>query len=263
MVGAGAIGLLALPATAATPTVTYDGSCGVLSATSRPDKSSLSTQKSAGEQTANVLVVNDLNAPATPYADGRPVTWSDGSKVVIDKGESQAIPFAAGPVELTLVPNCSVLGILDANLSKKYSATEISVLAAPAGNSNTGAPANPGSGSGDSNTSSGKAGSKPDTGSRPDSVRDPVARGAVPPAGSDAGKPSADKPSDDSGAVGAPADNGSNGSKHDAVGPMVRTNNSGGLGTTTLALIAAVCLLGVGAAALRTIVVARAARASY
>ncbi len=263
VVGAGAIGLLALPATAAVPTVTFDGGCGLLSTSpsSSPDKDSLSTQATS-DGPAKVLVVNDLGTSATPFANGKAMTWSDGQKVVIGKGASLEVPFASGPVDLTLVPNCG--GLL--TLSNKTEATKVSVLAAPpASDPNDGTDPGSGSGgtgSGGSNSGSGTTGSQPNAGSRPDSIHDPVARGAVPPAGDGA---EANDPSDDSGAVGAPADdNGTGGdSKNDAVGPMVRTNNTRGPGTTTLALIAAICLLGVGVAALRTIVVARAARASF
>src|SRR5690606_13319379 len=119
VVAAGAISLLSVPATAGTPTITYDGHCGLLatSSSSEPDKSSVTTQ-AASNGRAEVTVVNNTGRPATPFANGEAMTWSDGQKVVIGDGQSLNGPFASGPVELTLVPKCN--GLL--TLSKKHEA---------------------------------------------------------------------------------------------------------------------------------------------
>ncbi|MGH3727566.1 MAG: hypothetical protein ACRDTU_02310 [Micromonosporaceae bacterium] len=237
------------------PTIAYDGGCGLLntSSSSEPDKGSVTTQESSSGQ-AKVTVVNDLGTAATPFANGKAVTWSDGQKVVIQDGQSLNVPFASGPVELTLVPRCN--GLL--TLGSRHEAARVNVQEAPeAPRSNPDQPADkPGSGDG-------TRGENPDAGDRPDAPRDPVADGAVPPEGDEGsvGPEDGTSPED---SVGAPAegdaDNKADGDNEAA--PMVPTNHNRGPGTTTLALIAVVCLLGVGVAALRTIVVARTARVS-
>ncbi|MGH3660669.1 MAG: hypothetical protein ACRDT8_03335 [Micromonosporaceae bacterium] len=256
MVSAGAIALVAVPASAGTPTVTFEGGCTLLAAKSNPDRTALTTQKtSAIDKTAEVNVVNNLNTAATPYVDGKPVKHSNGETVVVSKGGSATLPFRSGPAELIMVPNCGLLGI-DTSLNKEYDDVSIAVReAAPESAPNRG-------GSGSQPDEAPVA--KPDTGNRPDApAKDPVAKGAVPPdAAKDKGKTDTEEgaKSDEPGKTGADAappvagdDSNDNSDKKDSVA-YVPANHNRGSGTMTLTLVAVICLLGVAVAALRTVV---------
>ena len=266
VVGAAAIGLLSVPATASVPTVEFTGGCGLLATTSssEPDKASVTTQKTSSG-TAQVQIVNKINArAATVFANGQPVRDADGDKVVVSKGGSVTLPFSAGPVEIQMVPDC---GLSLLTLSAKHEAVTVQVQEAPqqpSGDQGARKPAdNPGSGS---QGGSGSPGKQPDAGDRPQAPQDPAAKGAVPPA-EDNPSPGSDE---DEAAVGdsieAPVETESEAETEAesdaAAAPMLPTNHSRGGATTTLALVAVVCLLGVAAAALRTIVMSRAARVS-
>lgn len=255
VVGVGSLGLLAAPAIAATPTVTYTGGCGLAASTSEPSDDAVSTPKTDG--TGDVIVVNDLGASATPYANGNAVKDSSGKAVVIKDGSEAKLGFASGPVELTLVPVC----LLD--LSKQHEAATITVTdpAPPADEPGDQPGEQPGGGNPGTDPDDGDAApGQPNAGDRPLDNRAPVARGAVPPEGSD-GRVGSDEGDTNDDAVAPPASGDDTyADNKDSVNPIVKSNDTRGPGTTTLALIAAVCLLGVGVAALRTIVMGRATR---
>lgn len=264
VVSAGAITMLALPANAATPNVTFDGRCSTLASKSAPDQDEVRTQlSSASDKTAEVMVTNHLGTSATPYVDGQPVKGA-----VLEDGESATLWFASGSSKVTMVPKCGLLGINTALLSKDHDAATVAVAQAPKESTQDGSGQQPGSGSGsDSGSRSGSdstAGEESNAGSRPDAPKDPVARGARPPKDMEGGEVGDGASVDDEGdAAGAPAgdDNNRNSAAGRDKAGLVSTSHSGP-GTTTLALIALICLLGVAAAALRTIVVSRAARVS-
>ncbi|MGH3738905.1 MAG: hypothetical protein ACRDT6_25390 [Micromonosporaceae bacterium] len=262
VVGFGSLALLAAPAMAANPTVTFDGGCSLLASTSEPDKTAVTTQKSEG--VGDVDVLNSLGVAAVPHVNGSPVT-SGGKDVVVADGDTVTLGFATESAKLTMVPKCGLLG-LDTNLSKKHSAATITTEEAadqpqqpgtnPGGNPGT----DPGSQPGGTNPGGGTAApGQPDAGDRPIAPHDPVARGAVPPADSEGRVGSGEGGTSDEDPDAAPpvSDGDSNAGDRDSVNPVVKSNSTRGPGTTTLALIALVCLLGVGVAALRTIVVGR------
>lgn len=259
LVGAGAIGALAIPATAAVPTVTFKGGCHTLSATSVPDPTQLTTQKSAtSDRTADVMVVNKLNTSGKLYADGRPVKWPGGKAVMLDKGDSVTVPLTSGDVELALIPECDVAGV-NTNLKEDFEAATVTVLAAPRPGGQEDSPevtAADGETTVDSGSAAdGDAASGPESGDRPDASEQPAARDAVPPAAAD-------------GAVTTDGDSGESGGTTDVprgdpkAAPLVPKNHTSGTGTMILAWVAALCLVGVVLATLRRMVFARSARVS-
>jgi hypothetical protein len=252
LIGAGAMGILAIPATAAVQTVTFKGGCHPVSATSSPDRKEITTQKSStSEKVADVVVVNKLNTAGTLYADGKVLKWSDGDPVVLDKGDSVTVPLRSD-VELTLVPDCDLAG-LNTNLTEDYESVAISVLAAPREGGQTGSD-NPvadepaAAGSGDDAA----AEARPGAGDQPAAAQPPAARDAVPPAAEDK-------------SVTAGAEAGttldSSGDKAEAA-PLVPKNHTTGTSTAILAWIATLCLLSVVVATLRTMLLSRSARVS-
>lgn len=259
LVGAGAIGALAIPATAAVPTVTFKGGCHTLSATSVPDPTQLTTQKSAtSDRTADVIVVNKLNTSGKLYADGRPVKWPGGKAVVLDKGDSVTVPLTSGDVELALIPDCGT-GVLSTNLKEDFEAATVTVLAAPRPGGREDSPdvtAADGETTADSASAAddGSA-SRPDADEQRDAARQPAARDAVPSEAAD-------------GAVTTDGDSGESGGTTDVprgdpeAAPLVPKNHTSGTGTMILAWVATLCLVGVVLATLRRMVFARSARVS-
>lgn len=260
LVGAGAMGALAIPATAAVPTVTFKGGCHTLSATSVPDPTELTTQKSAtSDRTADVIVVNKLNTSGKLYADGRQVKWPGGKAVVLDKGDSVTVPLTSGGVELMLIPDCEVVG-LSTNLKEDFEAATVTVLAAPRPGGQEDDSADVMAAEADTTVDSGPAAddgsaSRPDAGDRPDASGQPAARDAVPPEAAD-------------GAVTTHADSDESGGTTDVprgdpeAAPLVPKNHTSGTGTMIMAWIAALCLVAVVLATLRRMVFARSARVS-
>jgi hypothetical protein len=255
LVGAGAMGALAIPATAAVPTVTFKGGCHTLSATSVPDPTELTTQKSAtSDRTADVVVANKLNSSAKLYADGRQVRWPGGKTVVLDKGDSVTVPLTSGGVELMLIPDCDVAGP-NVNLEEDFRAVTITVLAAPRPGGQDGTDVM--AAEGETTVGSGSASEDaPASGSDAEgSSEAPDQRGT--------GSPDAAN-----GAVTTSGDSGESGGMADVPGgdpeaaPLVPKNHTSGIGSTILAWIATLCLVGVVVATLRRMVFVRSARVS-
>lgn len=250
VVGTAAIAMLAIPATAAVPTVTFKGGCTGVAASSIPDQDTLTTQKAgASDKTAEVVLVNRLNTSATPYADGKPVKWTNGKTVVVAKGDSVTVPLKSGPVKLTLIPDCSLLGV-DTTLREDFQAVTVSVRSALPGATSAGSQTSAAA----DGTGSGPGSTDPTPRSRkaPAAGADPVAKGAVPP-GAQTGK-------DLAGAEAvAPLGSDSEGNAPQ-VAPMVPRNHTRTPANGVLAVIAGICLLGVGVAAVRTLAVNRSAR---
>jgi hypothetical protein len=259
LVGAGAMGALAIPAIAAVPTITFKGGCHTLSATSVPDPTELTTQKSAtSDRTADVIVVNKLNTSGKLYADGRQVRWPGGKVVVLDKGDSVTVPLTSGGVELMLVPECEVAG-LNTDLKEDFEVATVTVLAAPRpggqGEDSPDVMAAEGETTVDSGTAADGSVSRPDASDGPNASEQPAARDAVPPEAAD-------------GAVTTRAGGDEPGGMADVprgdpkAAPLVPKNHTSGTGTMILAWVAALCLAGVVLATLRRMVFVRSARVS-
>ncbi|MGH3714715.1 MAG: hypothetical protein ACRDT4_14825 [Micromonosporaceae bacterium] len=222
----------------------------------------MSTQKGT-DGTGDVVVANKLGVAAVPYVNGKAVT-SGGKTVVIGNGDAPTLGFGSGSFTLTLVPKCELLGLNTALLGKDHQAATVKVTDPPVSDPGSDPGTNPGTNPGGTNPGGtnpgGSVPGEPNAGDRPITPRDPVARGAVPPAGDEDGRVG---PDDGDTAAAPPVSDDSNNADDEAMAnPVVKSNNSRGPGTTTLALIAAVCLLGVGVAALRTIVMGRTMRVS-
>lgn len=269
LVGAGAMGILAIPATAAVPTVTFKGGCQAASASSAPNRTEITAQKSSASQdAADVVVVNKLNTSGTLYADGKVVKWPGGDVVVLDKGDSITVPFTSGEVDLTLIPECDVAAA-HAGSKKNYQSVTVSVLAAApeaeggaldSDQSGADQPATA-DGSGADTARTDTAGTDTTGGESPSpGVPESSSAAAQQSTGPDAA-PSAT--SDRSAPVTAdggtprdvPADD-------VAAAPLVPKNHTSGTSSVILAWIAALCLLGVVVATLRTLMQARSARVS-
>jgi membrane-bound inhibitor of C-type lysozyme len=257
LVGAGAMGILAIPATAAVPTVTFKGGCHTVSASSLPDREEITTQKSGtAQKTADIVVVNRLNTSGTLYADGKVVKWPDGDAVVLEKGDSVTVPLTSGDVALTLVPDCDIAG-LNTNLTEDYRAVTVSVVAAPGKGSQKPSGDRSGAdeptaadGSGDDAPGGADSESGSDEADPPAVAQQPVARDAVPPGAGE----SAAATTEDGTAPDMPADA--------EAAPLVPKNHTSGTVSVILAWVAALCLLGVVVATLRTLMRGRSARVS-
>ncbi|HEX2418734.1 MAG TPA: hypothetical protein VHJ83_11535 [Micromonosporaceae bacterium] len=264
LVGAGAMGILAIPATAAVPTVTFKGGCQAASASSAPNRTEITAQKSSASQdAADVVVVNKLNTSGTLYADGKVVKWPGGDVVVLDKGDSITVPFTSGEVDLTLIPECDVAAA-NAGSKKNYQSVTVSVLAAAleaeggaldSDQSGADQPATAdgsGADTAGTDTTGGESPSPGVPGSSSAAAQQSMGPDAVPSAASDRSAPvTADggTPRD------VPADD-------VAAAPLVPKNHTSGISSVILAWIAALCLLGVVVATLRTLMQARSARVS-
>ncbi|GLZ77572.1 hypothetical protein Afil01_23790 [Actinorhabdospora filicis] len=218
----------------ATADVTFDGGCGLIgiTASSKPDKSTLTVDKDA-----EVSFKNDLGANATLYVGSTTVDVDKGKTIEVKIGKS---------AEVKMLPKCWY----GRALLEDMGAMTVSVKDSP----EAPAPAKP--------SPSSTPPKKPTTGSTPgvpaegaqpsvDGKR-PVADGAVPPDGGEAA-PTGTVPSQ------APAgtdqhpvsDNNDHGDAF-AVEPVNGDATPSG-STGLLALIATVALVGVGAAAVRTV----------
>lgn len=226
------------------PTVRVDGGCLLglgAASSSTPDQSSVSVP--AG---GVVTIVNEMNAP------GYVVMGSQ--KVDVPEGGSRGFRINSGPQNITLVPRCTVGGLLPS-----HKPVQVTVTAAPALPQ---APAKPGTPA-DGGDAADPA--KPDTGDRPEApVRDPKARDGVPPAGDESAPPADPAPqpdaTDESEEAAPPATDGDDSRNADAVQPLdskPASNQSNSL----LALVATICLVGVAAAAIRAVVTHRTMRA--
>lgn len=246
---AGTAFLLTGPASAnPTPTpgtVTFSGNCGLLTAAARsePDVSNLDATVSS-----TVAFANRLGCQAHLYVDGE-------RAAAVGNGGTTTLKIDSGTTKVKMVPD----GL---NLLSSLKTATVTGTAAPSPSSPSGTSSHPGSGStgssdGNHNGSSGAhaPGHQPAAGATPSSaapkVHDPVARGAVP--------SKAAEPGNSSGTSGGGGDDTS--STHlaepPAAAPQPVSDSGPSNSTSILALIAAVCLVGVGAAAVRTVLAQR------
>lgn len=227
-------------------TVTFSGNCGLLTtaARSEPDVTNMDATVSS-----TVAFANRLGCGAHLYVDGE-----RGASV--GNGDRTTLKIEPGTTKVKMVPD----GL---NLLSSLKSATVTGTAAPSPSSSSRHPGNPGSGdadnSGDNNHKAGGSdssapGHQPADGASPSSapkVHDPVARGAVP--------SSAAAPGADSGTSGGGGDDTSSTHLADppAAAPQPVSDTGPSNSTSILALIAAVCLVGVGAAAVRTVLTQR------
>ncbi|MGA8114276.1 MAG: hypothetical protein WCA46_11485 [Actinocatenispora sp.] len=268
VLGVGGAALFAAPVSA-DPTeltagaVAFDGNCGLLgiAAQSVPNRQSMQVYTSG-----QVTFVNDLPCNAHLYINGqRSSAVQRGGSVPVAASQSFA---ANSSTEVKMVPD----GV---GLLTSVKAVTITATTPPAdngsgnsGSGNTGS-GNTGSGNGQESGSSDNSsdgghssshdgqqstdkdkapGRQPNGGASPThpKVHDPVARGAVPSSAAGAGEGSGT-----SGGSGEAS--GASQSQHDnAAAPRPVSSVTPARATSVLALIAAVCLAGVGVAAIRT-----------
>lgn len=258
----GAVALATAPAAAGpTPaaTINYSGNCGVagLLSQSKPDTDG----PVSVTEGSSVVFVNKMSVKAT-LVIGKD-TYKD-----IAPGSTKSVVMDQGTVYPKMEPQCGLLG--DDTAYKAATITVTPKQSAPSGGSSSGGSSSGGSGSsGTGSTSGGHQGGstghpgtggtetkvpvpghQPDGGAAP-KVHEPVARGAVP-----------------SGAAAPGAGSGTSGGGGEISGTSIPeppqpvaakpVSDSGpSNATSVLALIAAVCLVGVGAAAVRTVLAQR------
>ncbi|HEY3506696.1 MAG TPA: hypothetical protein VGN37_28400 [Actinocatenispora sp.] len=257
----GAVAFATAPATAgSTPaaTINYSGNCGVagLLSQSKPD----TDQPVSVPEGSSVVFVNKMSVKAT-LVIGQD-TYKD-----IAPGSTKSVVMDQGTVHPKMQPQCGLLGD-----TAGYKAATVTVTpkSDPTGGSSSGGGTSSGGsgtsgtgstsghqGSGTGNSASSGAdhkapvpGHQPNGGAAP-KVHEPVARGAVP-----------------SGAAAPGAGSGTSGGGGEISGTSLPeppqpvaakpVSDSGpSSATSVLALIAAVCLVGVGAAAVRTVLAQR------
>jgi len=227
-------------------TITFDGGCGLiglLAPSSTPDPSELEVPADS-----KITFTNDLGTDAVLHVGA--------TTVDVPKGESEVVTLDDKSVEVAMVPGCMLEhGLFEkmesATVTVKGSTTppdEVDPTQPPGENPGGGDGSGSGSGSADGDD---KPGDAPDTGSRPEIDTDkPAADGAVPPdAGGNAADGSAPAAPVDGNTPGAGSNQPGSEFAVEPVGGDVTNSGSTGL----LALIATVCLVGVGAAAVRTV----------
>lgn len=231
--------------TADANTMSFSGGCGLiglLAPTSKPDPKTLEVAEGT-----EMSFVNKLGSKA--------ILHIGATTVDIDSGATKKITLEDKSVEVAMIPKC----VLEHGIFENMQKATITVK----GNPDTPDPVDPAATP--SNTSKPGATTKPsktatatpDSGSRPTlDPKRPAAEGAVPPdAGGNApAAGSTPAPAGAPGGGGAPGAgaNGAPGTGAFAVEPVGGdVTNSGSTGL--LALIATVCLVGVGAAAVRTV----------
>jgi len=223
-------------------------------------KSSPSTGKVTVPADSRVTFVNRLGQTATLKVDG---------KAVSQVGANQAVPvvFHYGPADVSMTFNCGV-GVVEEFKSVGVTVTSAGPAANPAP-----APVTGGTGSGAKGTGgiAARSGASPTSGSRSShgsgaaaktNATDPAAastnnEGTEPIDPSLFGSDPATVPL----AAGAPSAPGDGQVYVEAAVPASGTPRNGPVGL--LALIAAVCVVGVGIAAIRAIIAQRSTRASY
>jgi hypothetical protein len=244
------------PTAAGPNTVIFKGNCGLLSIgySSKPSVNGKDdTEAMTVAAKTPLTIVNSLGVSATLAVSGQP------SKTMTAGQYANYAP-ATGPVSISLTPQCglNVLG------TAKAIAVTVTPAAQPTGGSGqtgtgngTGTGTGSGSQSGNSGTGTNGSGNQaqqppgtpPASGvkaPRLPAIHGPAARGAVPPGAAD--------PNKDAGTSG-----GDTSSTTAPVGKVRLADpkplsDTGPTGTTSLlALIAAVCLVGVGVAAFRTV----------
>lgn len=236
--------LVAGPASAATTQVSFTrgGGLEALSCNSSPSEASVTVPAES-----TVTFTNRLGTDATLRIDGR-----DATEVKSD--ESTDVLFHRGPVQVALVPDCSLLA-----LSKSFETVSVDVVRAGENPAKPPArePAEPGSQAPGGGSSGGGSSSGSSTGTD----ESPAARGSA--SASPSSSPSApadgDASSPDAGTVEGPeAPGGEQGLAAEPLSPVRASSERGPNGL--LAIIAAVCVVGVSAGAIRAIAAQRASR---
>jgi hypothetical protein len=229
-------------------TVSFSGNCGALRlalAESVPSQSNLAVPAAS-----TVTLVNNLPCGAHLYLDG-------SAGPAIDEGAKYTYKAATGDTKIQMVPDG--LNLLSTFSPATVTGQKVAASPSPSsgGSSGTGngGSGNSGSGnsgsSGDQHSGSGTEGasappSQPAPGESPSvDVHQPVARGAVP--------SGAAAPGTGSGTSGGGGDTSTSGTGHDPTQVRAVSDTSPSGATSVLALIAAVCLFGVGAVAVRTV----------
>jgi hypothetical protein len=249
------------PALADTPapgphTVIFEGNCGLLGVApvSSPSVNGDDNTQSITVPSGTTLTfVNEV----TGSGSATTLNISGQSPLKLANGSSTQYTARSGTLTAGLVPQCGLI-----SLAGNYRSLSITVTpkatSAPSPTSSSGA-------SGGQNSPSTGGSHSPEAAQQPvtvpshqpnrgasptvPKVHQPVARGAVP---SQAAAPGAD-----SGTSGGGADTSSNSlpaQRQQPVAEPVSNNISSSSATSVLALIAAICLVGVGAAAVRTLV---------
>ncbi len=270
VLGVSVVGLAAAPASADTPqpgphTIIFKGGCGLLGLGGSSSKPSVNGQDDteslsvpAGTTLTFVNSVTGGTAPVLNITGKSPIRLNAGAS-------TQYTTTASGPVNANLDPRCVVGGLG----KQDYRAITVSPTAAPSsptpspssGGSNQPSTGQSGSNNGGSSTGGSKSGQtsggqhaqppgrQPNRGASPTApgLHQPVARGAVP--------SSAAAPGAGSGTSGGGGESSSTSlPQHDpAAAPRPVADVTPANATSVLALIAAVCLAGVGAAAVRTV----------
>lgn len=222
-------------------TVIFKGSCGLLgiAASSKPSVNNNDNAQSITVPAGTPLTfVNQLGTPANLELSNQP------KPISVASGSYAKLAPQSGPFSAKMTPaSCGLpLG--------SQSPLTVSVTPAPAqsNSSAAGQPGQPGAGQVKPPANQPAAGARPVLPNLP--VHQPAARGAVPPA--------AEQPGAGSGTSGGRASGVSLPSNQQPVADSRPASDSGPASTSSLlALIAAVCLVGVGAAAVRTIVAQR------
>ncbi len=249
LMGVGAVVLAAGVVQAAPPTVTFSGSgCGFLSTHSTPDVDSLTIPDGGVFR-----VVSQVNGRTVPHTNGIPVRDpSSGEDLVLNKGDYIDIPVqGVGTIELTLRP----IGCL--SLIPNNGVTEVNVVpaeeSAPTTEAPDVSPSTPGSESPEAAEEE-----QPEPAS---STSDVEVEESESPAAVESSSPASEVSESASADASSPAseeqENADNSSviAIDPIDPTNHSENSNSSGL--LALIAAACLVAVGAAAVRTIAVQR------
>ncbi|MGH8883284.1 MAG: hypothetical protein ACRD0P_39075 [Stackebrandtia sp.] len=236
-------------------TVTFNGNCGALGTglfnESKPDKTELDVVD--GDK---ITFANNLGTDATLHVGKQEYDVAeDGDKALTMKNSA----------EVVMVPDCAT------KLNDNSESATLNVSAADDDNgSGDGSGGDDGShdgdnGSGDNGSGSGDGNSGddevgvPNDGNRPDGDKDPAASGQVPDPKDDASSDDDSKSDDDESAAPAPggdtpADDTSQAGQVEAANTSGESQGASGM----LALLASVCLVGVGVAAVRTMMTNRA-----
>lgn len=245
--------LAAGPAVAAPPEVDFSGGgLGLLACDSKP---------SDGDVTVNaestVVFANRLGQGATLRIDGK-----DASRV--EKGGTSEVLFHRGTVRVEMVPDCML------NLNRTFDAVSVAVLPPNDPTDPASPPDSSGGSSSGGSSAGGSSGGQGSQGGTSDQANDGGTNGNKAPEGGASASPSstASAPADggvsppDAGNVEGPGTT-SGDEQGLAAEPISSVGTSGEGGPNgLLAIIAAVCVVGVMAGAIRAIVAQRATRTS-
>ncbi len=281
VLGVSVVGLAATPALADTPqpgphTVIFKGGCGLLGLGGSSSKPSVDGQDDTESLTVpagtTLTFVNSVTGGTAPV-----LNISGKSPVSLRAGAStQYTTMASGPVSANLDPRC-IVGGLGKQDYRAITVTPKAASSSPSPGPTSGGSDQSGGGQSGNGSTGGSStggvtsdhksggqqaqppGRQPNEGSSPTAthLHQPVARGAVP--------SSAAAPGAGSGTSGGGGETSSTSlPQHDPVAaPRPVADVTPANATSVLALIAAVCLAGVGAAAVRTVFAQRRDKAVH